>query len=164
MSTPDLDPVVRADPSDPSLGEVGEDEPDPQDHKYVKEAISGLWGISDLPKDSSGRLRRPAYLMLMRKLYYALVTVESQEVNILPSSGSDGVGGNTVKDNGKEGNLDNEALLSDPLYTGVREPRLKGDEYFSLVDEFVQAVFRRYPKALLQFEDFSSDKASVLLG
>ena len=27
--------------------------------------------------------------------------------------------------------------------------------YFALVDEFVQAVFRRYPKALLQFEDFS---------
>ena len=58
---------------------------------------------------------------------------------------------------------DNEALLSDPQYTGVRQPRLKGDEYFALVDEFVQAVFRRYPKALLQFEDFSSDKASVLL-
>ena len=59
---------------------------------------------------------------------------------------------------------DNQALLEDPLYTGVRQPRLKGDEYFALVDEFVQAVFRRYPKALLQFEDFSSDKASVLLG
>ena len=58
---------------------------------------------------------------------------------------------------------DNEALLNDPLYTGVRAPRLKGDEYFALVDEFVQAVFRRYPRALLQFEDFSSDKASILL-
>jgi len=58
---------------------------------------------------------------------------------------------------------DNEQLLNDPMYRGVRHPRLRGDEYFSLVDEFMQALFRRYPAALLQFEDFSSDKASALL-
>ena len=46
---------------------------------------------------------------------------------------------------------------------GVRHPRLQGEEYYSLVDEFVQALFRKYPSALLQFEDFSSDKASTLL-
>ena len=58
---------------------------------------------------------------------------------------------------------DNQALLDDPQYTGWRHPRLQGDEYFALVDEFMQAVFRRYPSTLLQFEDFSSDKASTLL-
>jgi len=58
---------------------------------------------------------------------------------------------------------DNEALLADPQYTGWREKRLSGDAYFELVDEFVQALFQRYPQSLLQFEDFSSDKASTLL-
>jgi len=58
---------------------------------------------------------------------------------------------------------DNEELLNDPTYQGWRHPRLRGEEYFSLVDEFVQALFRRYPRTLLQFEDFSSDKASILL-
>jgi len=58
---------------------------------------------------------------------------------------------------------DNETLLKDPGYRGVRHRRLQGDEYYSLVDEFMQAFFRRYPSALLQFEDFSSDKASTIL-
>ena len=38
---------------------------------------------------------------------------------------------------------DNEALLNDPAYRGWRQPRLKGDEYFSLVDEFMQATFAK---------------------
>ena len=58
---------------------------------------------------------------------------------------------------------DNEELLSDPKYRGRRHPRLRGDEYLSLVDEFMQAVYTRYPRALVQFEDFSSDKASTIL-
>ena len=58
---------------------------------------------------------------------------------------------------------DNEALLNDPAYRGWRQPRLKGDEYFSLVDEFMQATFAKFPDTLLQFEDFSSDKASTIL-
>ena len=58
---------------------------------------------------------------------------------------------------------DNEQLLADPLYRGRRHKRLRGDEYFSLVDEFMQSVYARYPTALVQFEDFSSDKASTIL-
>ncbi|EOD08133.1 mitochondrial malic enzyme [Emiliania huxleyi CCMP1516] len=50
----------------------------------------------------------------------------------------------------------NESLLRDPLYRGYRQPR-------ALVDEFVRAVFSRFPNVLLQWEDFSSDKASNLL-
>jgi malate dehydrogenase (oxaloacetate-decarboxylating) len=50
----------------------------------------------------------------------------------------------------------NEELLDDPLYLGYREPRLRGDEYESLVAEFVAAVEQVYPDALLQWEDFSN--------
>jgi malic enzyme len=58
---------------------------------------------------------------------------------------------------------DNESLLADDLYLGWRMPRLRGEEYDSLVEEFVQAVKRRFPKALLQWEDFKKVNAFRLL-
>ena len=58
---------------------------------------------------------------------------------------------------------DNEALLNDDLYLGWRFPRLRGAEYDSLVEEFVQAVKRRFPKVLLQWEDFKKVNAFTLL-
>jgi malic enzyme len=58
---------------------------------------------------------------------------------------------------------DNEALLADDLYLGWREPRLAGDAYHELVEEFVQAVRRRFPRALLQWEDFKKRTAFLLL-
>ncbi|KAL0002529.1 hypothetical protein SO802_016310 [Lithocarpus litseifolius] len=48
----------------------------------------------------------------------------------------------------------NQKLLEDPLYLGLRQPRLEGEEYLSIVDEFMEAVFTRWPKAIVQFEDF----------
>jgi Malic enzyme, N-terminal domain len=33
---------------------------------------------------------------------------------------------------------------------GLREPRLEGDEYLAMVDEFMEAVFARWPKAVVQ--------------
>ncbi|MDD2769229.1 MAG: NAD-dependent malic enzyme [Methylococcus sp.] len=58
---------------------------------------------------------------------------------------------------------DNEALLNDPLYMGWRHPRVRGAEYDEFVERFVQAVMRRYPNVLLQWEDFAQANAGPLL-
>lgn len=57
----------------------------------------------------------------------------------------------------------NAGLLNDPLYLGIREPRLQDDEYLEFMDEFVDAVFSTYPDVLLQWEDFSRQKAWSVL-
>ena len=57
----------------------------------------------------------------------------------------------------------NAALREDPLYLGERIPRLTGDAYYAAVDAFVRAVQGRWPRALIQFEDFSGDHAFPLL-
>jgi malate dehydrogenase (oxaloacetate-decarboxylating) len=58
---------------------------------------------------------------------------------------------------------DNAALLEDPLYLGVRHARLRGDAYFSLVDELVEAIADVCPGALVQWEDFASQRAFDVL-
>jgi malate dehydrogenase (oxaloacetate-decarboxylating)(NADP+) len=58
---------------------------------------------------------------------------------------------------------DNPTLLSDPLYTGLLQPRLRGHEYAELVDEFMTAVQELFPHALVQFEDFATSNAIGLL-
>jgi malate dehydrogenase (oxaloacetate-decarboxylating)(NADP+) len=57
----------------------------------------------------------------------------------------------------------NETLRNDPLYLGVNQPRLTGDDYYDLVDEFVSAVQEAFPRALIQFEDFLTPNAYALL-
>lgn len=58
---------------------------------------------------------------------------------------------------------DNESLLNDPVYLGYPHPRLKGQPYDEMVDEFVEAVQKKFPKALIQFEDFITENAYMLL-
>ncbi|XP_051145167.1 NAD-dependent malic enzyme 62 kDa isoform, mitochondrial [Andrographis paniculata] len=57
----------------------------------------------------------------------------------------------------------NEELLKDPMYLGLQEHRLDGDEYVSVIDEFMEAVFTRWPHVIVQFEDFQSKWALNLL-
>jgi malate dehydrogenase (oxaloacetate-decarboxylating) len=58
---------------------------------------------------------------------------------------------------------DNAALLADPLYLGARHPRLRGDAYFSLLDELVDAIGNVFPGAVVQWEDFASARAFEVL-
>jgi len=57
----------------------------------------------------------------------------------------------------------NPKLKDDPRYLGDREDRLEGDEYYELIDEFMAAIKLRWPRALIQFEDFQSKHAVHLL-
>jgi malate dehydrogenase (oxaloacetate-decarboxylating)(NADP+) len=57
----------------------------------------------------------------------------------------------------------NPELLQDPLYIGYPHKRLEGEAYLEIVDEFVEAIQARYPKAILQFEDFLTPNAIGLL-
>eukprot|EP00536_Pseudo-nitzschia_multiseries_P012549 jgi/Psemu1/298150/fgenesh1_pm.485_\ len=58
---------------------------------------------------------------------------------------------------------DNEDLLNDDFYIGVPKKRLRGKDYYHLVDEFMSAVRYRWPNVLVQFEDFDSSVAQRLL-
>ena len=58
---------------------------------------------------------------------------------------------------------ENTALRNDPLYTGLPHTRIRGDAYLALVDEFVAAVQKVFPGAIIQFEDFATENAFGLL-
>ncbi len=58
---------------------------------------------------------------------------------------------------------DRPDLREDPLYLGVRHPRLSGEPYLAFLDRFVAAVRARYPKALIQWEDFARGTAFEVL-
>lgn len=57
----------------------------------------------------------------------------------------------------------NNNLLQDPLYLGSKHARIQGREYDEFVDLFIKLIKKRYPKVLLQWEDFSKDNAKSLL-
>lgn len=57
----------------------------------------------------------------------------------------------------------NEERLADPLYIGWRNERISGQAYYDFVELFVQAVKRKWPNVLLQFEDFAKTHAAPLL-
>lgn len=57
----------------------------------------------------------------------------------------------------------NEKLLNDPMYMGLRQKRVAQDDYNEFVDLFLKAVKRRWPEAIIQFEDFAQPNAMPLL-
>ena len=57
----------------------------------------------------------------------------------------------------------NQPLREDPFYLGTPIPRIGGQGYLELVDEFVTAIQDAFPKALIQFEDFLTPNAYALL-
>ncbi|RDW76067.1 putative NAD-dependent malic enzyme [Coleophoma crateriformis] len=57
----------------------------------------------------------------------------------------------------------NEEHLSDPLYLGLKKPRVRGTEYDEFVDTFVQSARKLYPRAYIHFEDFGLPNARRLL-
>jgi malate dehydrogenase (oxaloacetate-decarboxylating)(NADP+) len=57
----------------------------------------------------------------------------------------------------------NEVLLKDPYYVGLRRRRLCGPEYDELIEEFITAACDRFPGVLIQFEDFANHAAFRLL-
>jgi malate dehydrogenase (oxaloacetate-decarboxylating) len=53
----------------------------------------------------------------------------------------------------------NEERLADPLYLGMRHPRVRGAEYQDFIDRFVAAVKKVFPRVVLQWEDFLKENA-----
>ena len=58
---------------------------------------------------------------------------------------------------------DNCDLLDDPLYLGWRHPRVRGRDYDDFIEAFVAAIMQKFPRVLLQWEDFSKYNAARLL-
>merc|ERR1719228_3056396 len=57
----------------------------------------------------------------------------------------------------------NQKLIDDPRYLGSKHPRMDGEEYYEFVDEFMAAIKLRWPRALIQHEDFQTKHAVNLL-
>lgn len=58
---------------------------------------------------------------------------------------------------------DNPDRLTDPLYVGWRHERVRGPAYDDFIEAFISAVSNRWPRVLLQWEDFARDNATRLL-
>lgn len=57
----------------------------------------------------------------------------------------------------------NQELANDELYMGNRFPRVQGEAYDAFCDIFIKAVKKRFPNAVVHFEDFGVGNARKLL-
>jgi len=58
---------------------------------------------------------------------------------------------------------DREDLREKSGYLGVQKKRLTGDAYLAVIDKFVDAIEKRWPKAIIQWEDFAKDVSFAVL-
>ena len=56
-----------------------------------------------------------------------------------------------------------ESLLADPMYSGNRHARVRGERYDAFIDAYVKAVTKLFPNALLQWEDFGPSNGRRIL-
>ncbi len=56
-----------------------------------------------------------------------------------------------------------ESLLNDPMYIGNRHGRVGGERYDAFIDAYVQAVRKFFPKAVLNWADFTSASGRRIL-
>jgi malate dehydrogenase (oxaloacetate-decarboxylating)(NADP+) len=54
-------------------------------------------------------------------------------------------------------------LLDDPLYLGLRQNRVRGAAYHAFIDEFVAAAGELFPTCCIQWEDFANINAVPIL-
>ncbi|KAH8556457.1 malic enzyme [Umbelopsis sp. PMI_123] len=57
----------------------------------------------------------------------------------------------------------NDTLLNDEFYLGVKQKRPNDDEFYSAVDQTINALYETFPNILVQFEDWSTSHAFTLL-
>jgi malate dehydrogenase (oxaloacetate-decarboxylating) len=56
-----------------------------------------------------------------------------------------------------------EELLNDPRYLGLRHSRVRGEKYDQFIDAYVDLASKRFPNAILHWEDFSGPPARGIL-
>jgi len=56
-----------------------------------------------------------------------------------------------------------ESLRNDEVYLGLREPRQPDSVFYEVFDEFMSSVKEVFPRALVQFEDFSNNHCFEIL-
>jgi malate dehydrogenase (oxaloacetate-decarboxylating) len=58
---------------------------------------------------------------------------------------------------------DNTQLRDDPFYLGNRHERIRGQRYDDFIRTYIETAHRRFPKAMLHFEDFGPGNARRIL-
>ena len=57
----------------------------------------------------------------------------------------------------------NSERINSPLYIGWKHERIRGKEYDDFIEAFVNAIKKRFPHVLLQWEDFAQQNANPIL-